>query len=164
MPQDGSGPATQITAAGDVYKYDIAWSPDGKKILWADKKLRLQYVDVESKAITLVAEATAFEFSDYAWSPDSRWIAYAKPEEESMTRVYLYSLGTSQTIALTDGWFSSVRTFLQCRWEVPVLCLEPFLQPVVRADGVQLRLLRYGENLSGHSRQGDPLPVRAKER
>ena len=54
-----------------------------------------------------VAEATAFEFSDYAWSPDSRWIAYAKPEEETMTKLYLYSLASTQTIAVTDGWFSS---------------------------------------------------------
>jgi tricorn protease len=107
MPQDGSVPGTRLTSNGDVYKYEILWSPDSKKLLWADKKLRLQYVDVESKKITQVAEATAFEFSDYAWSPDSRCIAYAKPEEESMTKVYLYSLGNAQAITVTDGWFSS---------------------------------------------------------
>ena len=107
MLQDGSASAARITSNGDVYKYESLWSPDSKKLLWADKKLRLQYVDIESKKITQVAEATAFEFTDYAWSPDSRWIAYAKPEEESMTRVYLYSLGTTQTTMVTDGWFSS---------------------------------------------------------
>jgi tricorn protease len=107
MPQDGSAPATRITTNGDVYKYEILWSPDSKKILWADKKLRLQYVDVASRKITVVAEATAFEFSDYTWSPDSRWVAYAKPEEETMTKVYLYSLETASSIAVTDGWFSS---------------------------------------------------------
>jgi tricorn protease len=79
MPQDGSAPGTRVTSNGDVYKYEILWSPDSKKLLWADKKLRLQYVDVESKKITQVAEATAFEFSDYAWSPDSHWITYSKP-------------------------------------------------------------------------------------
>ncbi|HTY36590.1 MAG TPA: PDZ domain-containing protein [Bacteroidota bacterium] len=107
MPQDGSAPATQITTNGDVYKYQIYWSPDSKKLLWADKKLRLQFVDVESKKITTVAQATAFEFNDYSWSPDSRWITYAKPEEETMTRVYLYSVDHASTIAVTDGWFSS---------------------------------------------------------
>jgi tricorn protease len=107
MPQDGSTPGTGITSNGDVYKYQILWSPDSKKLLWADKKLRLQYVEVESKKVTLVASATAFEFSDYTWSPDSRWIAYAKPEEETMTRVYLYSIESAKSVAVTDGWFSS---------------------------------------------------------
>ena len=71
LPQDGSGPAQQITGKADTYKYPLFWSPDGKKLLWADKKLRLQYVDIESKDVTLVAQATAWEFSDYTWSPDS---------------------------------------------------------------------------------------------
>ncbi len=107
IPQDGNGPARQITTGGDTYKYTIYWSPDSKKLLWADKKLRLQYVDVESKKVTLVAQATAWEFSDYCWSPDSKWIAFARPEEKVMTTVQLYSLATGSTTAITDGWFSS---------------------------------------------------------
>jgi tricorn protease len=66
MPQDGAGQPVQLTRNGDTYKYQMYWSPDSKKLLWADKKLRLQFVDVESKAVTTVAQATAWEFSDYA--------------------------------------------------------------------------------------------------
>jgi tricorn protease len=105
--QDGSAAPVQLTKGGDTYKFAIAWSPDSKKILWADKKLRLQYVDVDAKSITTVAQATAFEFGDYNWSPDSKWIAYARPEERGMTTVRLYSLGTKETITVTDGWFDS---------------------------------------------------------
>jgi len=107
MPQDGAGPARQLTRGADTYKYQIFWSPDSRKILWADKKLRLQFVDIESQAVTLVASARAFEFFQYAWSPDSRWIAYAKPEEEFMNRIYLYSLDGRSTVAVTDGWYTS---------------------------------------------------------
>jgi len=107
MPQDGSSPGIQLTSNGDTYKYEIAWSPDSKKIMWSDKKLRLSYVDVDSKKTTLVAQATAFEMRDYAWSPDSKWITYEKPEEESMSKVYLYSLENGTSTAVTDGWFSS---------------------------------------------------------
>jgi len=39
--------------------------------------------------------------------PDSRWVAFARPEEKIMTTIYLYSLETKQTTAVTDGWFSS---------------------------------------------------------
>ena len=106
-PQDGSAAPTQLTKNADTYKYQIYWSPDSKKLLWADKKLRLQYVDVESKKVTLVAEAKAWEYSDYAWSPDSKWIAYAQPEEKTMTTVQLYSLDANKSYAVTDGWFDS---------------------------------------------------------
>src|SRR5262249_2928326 len=43
---DGGGKPRQVTKGGDTYKYEIAWSPDSKKVLWSDKKLRLKYVDV----------------------------------------------------------------------------------------------------------------------
>jgi tricorn protease len=75
MPQDGSGPAKQLTEGADTYKFFLLWSPDSTKILWSDKKLRLQYVNVDSGDVTPVANAKAFEITDFDWSPDSRWIA-----------------------------------------------------------------------------------------
>jgi tricorn protease len=107
MPQDGSGPGIQLTTGSDTYKYLPIWSPDSKKLLWSDKMLRLQYVDIDTKKVTQVAQATAWEITDYHWSPDSKWIAYARPEDSSMTKVYLYSLDKKETYAVTDGWFSS---------------------------------------------------------
>ena len=107
MPQDGSGTPTQLTTNGDVYKYTLYWSPDSKKILWADKQQRLLYVDVETRKVTLVMQSKVWEFTDYAWSPDSKWIAFARPEEEVMTKLCLYSLESRQIIEVTDGWFSS---------------------------------------------------------
>ncbi len=106
-PQDGSGPATQLTKGADTYKYQPSWSPDSKKLLWADKKLRLQFVDIGSKKVTLVAQATAWEYSDYTWSPDSKWIAYAQPEDKQMTTVYLYSVDAGKAYPVTDGWSDS---------------------------------------------------------
>jgi tricorn protease len=107
IEQDGKSDPIQITKKGDVYKYQIYWSPDSKKILWGDRKQRLQYVDIESKEIITVAEATAFEITDYSWSPDSKWIAYAKPEEKMMQNIFIYSLESKKNIAVTDGWYDS---------------------------------------------------------
>jgi tricorn protease len=107
MPQDGSAQGTQITKNADTYKYQVVWSPDSKKIMWSDKKIRLQYVDVESKKVTPVVQATAWEITNYFWSPDSKWTAYSKPEDSSMTNIYLYSLDKKETYAVTGGWYSS---------------------------------------------------------
>ncbi|HNS72438.1 MAG TPA: PDZ domain-containing protein [bacterium] len=103
--QEGKTAPRQITRNGDVYKYRPHWSPDSRKLLWADKKLRLQYVDIESREITIVDSARVFEFNDYAWSPNNKWIVYTRSEEEMMPRLYLYSVATKTTTPISDGWF-----------------------------------------------------------
>jgi tricorn protease len=107
VPQDGSAPPTRLTNEQGPYLYRLLWSPDSEKILWADKDLNLKILEVKSKAVKTIARATAGEFSDYAWSPDSRWVAYTRPEEKAMQRVYLYGLEGGKTLAVTDGWTAS---------------------------------------------------------
>lgn len=104
-PQDGSGEPRQLTTGADTYKYELAWSPDSKRIAWTDKKNRLQFVEVESKAVTLVAQSDAFEIRDFAWAPDSQWLAFTKPEVRRFANIYLYGLEAKNTVTVTDGWF-----------------------------------------------------------
>jgi tricorn protease len=110
--QDGSGKSIQITNGADTYYYQMYWSPDSKKLLWGDKKLRLRYVDVSTKKITEVAQATAWEIRDYSWSPDSKWVAYSQymelPDQgRQMRKIYLYSLESGKTIEVTGEWYAS---------------------------------------------------------
>jgi tricorn protease len=107
MDQDGTGEPRQLTTGGDTYKYQIRWSPDGTKILWNDKMQRLAFVDLASKAITVAAKAEAGEINEFTWSPDSRWIAYGKPEVEGSARIYLYAVDSQKTFAATDAWYNS---------------------------------------------------------
>jgi tricorn protease len=104
---DGRDPPRRLTDGGDTYKYEIHWSPDSKKILWSDKKLRLQYVDVAGKAVKLVAQAPVWEVRDPVWSPDGKWIAWSQDEVEGLSRVYLYRVEDGKAHAVTDGWFGS---------------------------------------------------------
>ncbi len=107
IPQDGIGNPIQITKNSDTYKYSLVWSPDSKKILWADKKLRLQYIDVDTKKVTQVDYDKDWEFSEYSWSPDSKWITYSRPTKLSMTKIYLYELASQAKCEVTDGWYES---------------------------------------------------------
>ena len=52
--QDGSEEPVQLTNGADTYKFTFRWSPDSKKILWNDKMMRLQYIDIETKKVSLV--------------------------------------------------------------------------------------------------------------
>jgi tricorn protease len=103
--QDGLGEPQQLTTGADTYKYELAWSPDSKRIAWTDKLNRLQFVEVESKAVTLAAKSDAFEIRDFAWSPDSQWLAFTKPEVRRFANIYLYGLAAKTTVQVTDGWF-----------------------------------------------------------
>ena len=105
--QDGKGEPQQITSGADTYYYAPKWSPDSKKLLWSDRLQRLRYVDVTTKAVTLVDQDKYGEIEGYAWSPDSQWITWARPEENGMSRVYLYSLANKQQTAVTDNWYGS---------------------------------------------------------
>src|SRR5437660_4538149 len=105
--QDGKGEPQQITNGADTYYYAPKWSPDSKKLLWSDRLQRLRYVDVTSKAITLVDQEKYGEIQGYNWSPDSQWIAWARPEQNDMPRVYIYSVGNKQQTAVTDSLYGS---------------------------------------------------------
>ena len=107
VPQDGSGPARQVTKNAETYKYRLEWSPDSKKILWGDKRLRLRFVNVKSGRIREVDTSERWEFRDYAWSPDSRWIVYTRAEMDTMNKIRLYSLRQSKSFELTDGWYDA---------------------------------------------------------
>jgi tricorn protease len=104
-PQDGSGEIRSLTSGADTYKYEIVWSPDSKRIAWTDKLNRLQFVEVESKQVTLVAQSEAFEIRDFVWSPDSQWLAFTKPEVRRFANIYLYGLAQKNQVQVTDGWF-----------------------------------------------------------
>jgi tricorn protease len=106
-PQDGKGEPTQLTNGADTYYYGVLWSPDSKKLLWSDRKQRLRYIDVASKAVTEVDQDKYGEISGYDWSPDSQWIAWSRPEENGGEKVYLFSLADKKPVAVTDDWYSA---------------------------------------------------------
>src|SRR5712664_1341090 len=105
--QDGKGQPQQITSGADTYYYQVVWSPDSKKLLWSDRLQRLRYVDVGTKVVTQIDQDKYGEIGTYNWSPDSKWIAWARPEQNNLPRVYLYSIANKQQTPVTDNWYGS---------------------------------------------------------
>jgi tricorn protease len=105
--QDGSEPAIQITENSSNYKYNPIWSPDNKKLLWSDRLQRLQYIDIDTKQITIIDETPDGEIRTYNWSPDSKWITYPLPTRDGMTRIWVYNLDSKEKNPVTAGWYSS---------------------------------------------------------
>ncbi|MCU0371305.1 MAG: PDZ domain-containing protein, partial [Bacteroidales bacterium] len=105
--QDGREDPIQLTGDADTYKFRICWSPDSKKILWSDKKLRLQYVDIETREVKLVDQSGVWEFNDFNWSPDSRWIVYVTQLPNNFGKIMLYNTETGKQYPVTDDWYTS---------------------------------------------------------
>lgn len=103
-PQDGSGTPTQLTSGADTYKYAPLWSPDSKRLAWSDKRNRLNVVTVTNREMSVV-DTGAWEITQFTWSPDSRWLAYVRPEGRQYARIHLAEIGTTNRIQATDGWF-----------------------------------------------------------
>ena len=111
----GRTEAVRLTEHTDGYRHTLRWSPDSNKIAYADHTLRFYYIDVETKDITEVDRAE-FEnvdvaldvkpIYDFAWSPDSRFIAYSKMNADLVFQVHIHSLDTGKTTRVGNGLFS----------------------------------------------------------
>lgn len=105
--QNGSEEAIQITSNSDTYKYNPIWSPDSKKLLWSDKMGRLNIVDIDSKDVSVAAEAESWEIRSYNWSPDSRWITFVMPNQNTVSKVMIYDTQSKETHQVSDDWYSA---------------------------------------------------------
>ena len=47
-----------------------------------------------------------WEYNDFAWSPDSKWIVYTEPQKTGMNQIMLLNWQRAKT-ALTDTWYES---------------------------------------------------------
>jgi tricorn protease len=101
-PQDGSAEARRLTTDGHCWRFAPLWSPDSRKLAFADKDQKLFWVDAATGKATLADQAKEFEIYDYAWSPDSRWLAYNKQDPDQMRQIFLYSLDTGRVTRVTS--------------------------------------------------------------
>jgi len=111
----GKEEAIRLTRYKDGYRHTLRWSPDSKKIAFADQTLRCYILDVDSKKITEVDKADYENIDvsldlkpiyDFAWSPDSRFIAYSKMGEDLVYKVYIYSLDGGEIHCVSQGIFN----------------------------------------------------------
>jgi len=107
LPQDGLGKEQQVTSGYKGFKYAPAWSADSKKLAWSDKDIRLWYVDINDKKAVQVDQGKYAEILNYSWSPDGKWLAYDKAEENQYATVHLYSLSDGKNAQVTTGMTNS---------------------------------------------------------
>ncbi len=122
---DGVGPVRKIALGQPPsFFYSPRWSPDSKKIAYADKRMNLWLVDLDHEAPVKIDQDlydTPFHYLDPAWSADSRWIAYTKQLRNYLRAVFVYSLSDKKSRQVTDGRSDAALAALRPQRQVPLL-------------------------------------------
>jgi tricorn protease len=65
------------------------FSPDGKSIAFVRERSELRIIDLDAKQERLLVAGSIFAAGghSFAWSPDSKWIAYARSEDRALRNV-----------------------------------------------------------------------------
>ena len=111
--QRGQDPWRQLTQHDQGLLLPPVWSPDSKSILFGDKFLRLNLVDVANGKTTVVDQGKyddtweRWGILDYVWSPDGHWVAYSKQTDNMNEVICLYNVTEGRVTQLTDNFFES---------------------------------------------------------
>jgi len=174
VDHQGKMQAKKLTTHKDGYRHTLRWSPDSRKIAFADQTLRFYYLDVKTGKVVEVDKA-GYEnvdisldlkpIYDFTWSPDSRYLAYSKMEADLVTRVYIYSLETGKIHCVSQGLFNDFQpvfttdgehllfvsnrrfnpTFCDFEWEMVYKDMAGIYSLTLRKDGKRLLPFRNDE-------------------
>jgi len=95
--QDGKSEIETYDVEGEGFYTDPSWSPDGTKISYVDNSRTLYWFDFDTGTSTAVATDAVYGPLGYmanSWSPDSKWLAYARITPTHFRQVSVYSLAS----------------------------------------------------------------------
>ncbi|MDR1500426.1 MAG: PDZ domain-containing protein [Tannerellaceae bacterium] len=103
----GTNDLRQLTTDNDTYIRSFNWSPDATTIVYTDRKNRVNLVNVTSTKRTVVLQDPLGEIRGVTFSPDSKWLTYARNAANSISVVYVYNIASQKEYPVTDKWYDS---------------------------------------------------------
>ena len=107
LPGNGVGEEKALTSDGKVLRFDGIPSPDGKWIAYTDNNNGVWLLNVATKEQRMIAPNREGG-ADFAWAPDSRWVAWSQSAANSFAQILLYNVETKALAAATTDRVNSV--------------------------------------------------------
>ncbi|MGH7583750.1 MAG: S41 family peptidase, partial [Gemmatimonadales bacterium] len=112
QPADGSGTAETLTNYGPGFRYNLAWSRDGRKIAFIDQAMTISIFDRDTRRTTTVdkalyyAEGNLEAFTPH-WSSDSRWLVYQRDLPTiAHNALFLFDTRSGKRTRITSGFYN----------------------------------------------------------
>lgn len=112
---DGSTTEKSVTTLGAGFRYPPQWSPDSKKIAFIDQAMRIRIYDRSTNKTTEIDQSPEWiehpllEAFRMDWSPDSRWLAYARATTEGNRAIFLYDTKAAKLHQATTGYLNDTQ-------------------------------------------------------
>jgi tricorn protease len=103
-----NGGGRAFRPGGHGFYYNLRWSPDGRRIAYADNAQEVRVLDVATgRSVRVDANHTYEPYPSatlaYDWSPDGRWLAYTVNTRPLVSRLALWDAESGRSTPVTDG-------------------------------------------------------------
>ncbi len=145
---DEFGKTRRKLTDADSEKRAVTWSPDSKTLLVSSSDNRLWEITIESGAAKVITASSISGITSAEYSPDGKWVAYAKQDRDSRPHVFVLPLDGS----LTEKQIGEDDLFAanQVRWTPDgkkLLMTGGVMQMGMASQGRQVSLQLYSANL-----------------
>ncbi len=103
---DNSEAPRQIGQVEPGWHFGVAWSPDGKRVAWGDQLYQIRVTEIESGQTTVVDKGD-YEIAHYAWSPDSRYLAYELLQSNLLSQIRIWDGQDKKSYEATEPSYNS---------------------------------------------------------
>ncbi len=111
LRDNSSSSVKKLTSFGSGMGWDLFWSPDNSKIAFINDLQEIKVLTVATNSVEIIDRTSdnsynALQGFRMRWSPDSKWLTYAKGMANVNNAVYLYSFEKKKVYQATSGYYN----------------------------------------------------------
>ena len=109
---NGASAMKPITRDGNAIRDTVLPAPDGKQVLLVERSGRTSIVDSATGTVSVVDDRKGVYPEGFAWSPDSRWIAYAADAGNDFGQLTVFdTVSKARQVITSDRYNASSPTW-----------------------------------------------------
>ncbi|MEZ5104060.1 MAG: PDZ domain-containing protein [Draconibacterium sp.] len=101
-----------ITKLGAGFRYQVYWSPDSKKIVFADQTMSINICNIETGEVKSIDKGLwmyqdALDNFSVSWSSDSRFVTWSRGSENRSNVVFIYDADNGEKHQITSNFYNN---------------------------------------------------------